>query len=52
MGTQEWKDAVVDLNNEILKLVELYPELAELVSFKEGHLTIDYNSEQGQEIQK
>lgn len=52
MGTQEWKDAVVDLNNEILKLVELYPELAELVSFKEGHLTIDYDSEQGQEIQK
>ena len=50
VGTQEWRDAVVNLNDEILKLIEVYPELAELVKFEGGHLTIDYDSERGQEI--
>ena len=52
VGTQEWRDAVVNLNDEILKLIETYPELAELVNFKDGHLTIDYDSDRGQEITK
>lgn len=52
VGTQEWRDAVVELNDEILRLVELYPELGELVGFKDGHLTIDYESERGQEISR
>ena len=52
VGTQEWRDAVVNLNDEILKLIETYPELAELVKFKDGHLTIDYDSDRGQEITK
>lgn len=52
VGTQEWRDAVVNLNDEILKLIETYPELAELVKFEGGHLTIDYDSDRGQEITK
>ena len=41
VGTQEWKDAVQELNNQILDLIELYPELAESVSFDgPGILTI------------
>jgi hypothetical protein len=47
VGTQEWRDAVVSLNDEILKLLEAYPELHELVDFKNGHLIIDYESERG-----
>ena len=44
-GTQEWKDAVSELNNEVLKLLEDYPELAQFMSREDGVLTIDYNKE-------
>ena len=52
IGTQEWRDAVVALNDEVLRLIEMYPDLGELVGFKNGHLTIDYESDKGQEIQR
>lgn len=52
VGTQEWRDAVVALNDEILRLIEMYPDLGELVGFKNGHLIIDYESDRGQEIQR
>ena len=51
-GTQEWRDAVVSLNEEVLSLIEKYPELEDLIDFKDGHLTINYESEKGQEILK
>lgn len=41
-GTQEWRDAVVALNGEILSLVEAYPELASFLSNEGGVLKIDY----------
>ena len=44
-GTQEWKDAVSELNNEVLKLLEDYPELAQFMSREDGVLTIDYDKE-------
>lgn len=44
-GTQEWKDAVAELNNEVLKLLEDYPELAQFMSREDGVLTIDYDKE-------
>ena len=44
-GTQEWKEAVSELNNEVLKLLEDYPELAQFMSREDGVLTIDYNKE-------
>ena len=31
-GTVEWKKQVIDLNNEVLKLLETYPELSEYLS--------------------
>lgn len=52
VGTQEWRDAVVALNDEILRLIETYPDLRELVDFKNGHLIIDYESDRGQEVQR
>lgn len=52
VGTQEWRDAVVALNDEVLRLIEMYPDLGELVGFQNGHLTIDYESDRGQEIQR
>ena len=41
-GTQEWRDAVVSLNSEILELVNTYPELAGFLSNEGGVLKIDY----------
>ena len=42
-GTQEWRDAVIALNTEILDLVNTYPELASLLDNDGGILKIDYN---------
>ena len=51
-GTQEWRDAVKEVNDEVLNLIENFPELAKnnLVSMKNGVLSIDLNSEDVQEI--
>ena len=46
VGTQEWKDAVAELNNEILDLMTTYPELSEFITSEGGVLTI---SETGKE---
>ena len=43
-GTQEWKQAVIELNNQILQLLDKYPELAQFISNKDGVLSI---SEEG-----
>ena len=42
-GTQEWRDAVVSLNTEILDLINTYPELASFLSNEGGVLKIDYD---------
>lgn len=39
-GTQEWKDAVKDVNNEVLELIRKYPQLAKYVDNKDGILSI------------
>jgi hypothetical protein len=44
-GTEEWKDAVKDVNKEVLDLIKKYPELAAFVENKQGILTIDYDDE-------
>lgn len=41
-GTNEWREAVIALNSEILKLVETYPELAGFIENEGGVLKIDY----------
>lgn len=43
-GTQDWKNAVASLNQEILNLVANYPELAPFIINKGGVLEIDYNT--------
>lgn len=40
-GTDQWKQAVSDLNDQILQLVEQYPELQKYVKLENGILTID-----------
>lgn len=47
-GTQEWKQAVQDVNNQILELIEKYPELAAFVESKGGILTINENKKNAQ----
>lgn len=39
-GTQEWKDAVKDVNSEVLELIRKYPQLAKYVDNKNGILNI------------
>lgn len=45
-GTQEWKDAIADANNQVLDLIDKYPELAQYVSSVDGQLVL---SQEGQE---
>lgn len=45
-GTQEWREAVVALNGEVLKLVDTYPELAGFIENEGGVLKIDYEKTQ------
>lgn len=41
-GTNEWKQALVDVNNQVLQLLKTYPELAEHISRGEdGQLVLD-----------
>jgi len=39
-GTDEWRDAVRALNEEVLALLKKYPELAKYVTNTNGKLTI------------
>lgn len=39
VGTTEWKNAVQELNGEVLDLVEKYPELAKYVDSSKGYLS-------------
>jgi ABC-type glycerol-3-phosphate transport system substrate-binding protein len=43
-GTKEWQKAVEAVNDEVLELIEEYPELAKFVKNKDGILTIDMDS--------
>lgn len=46
-GTQEWKEALVEVNQQVMDLLESYPELAQYVTRGEnGELTI---SQEGQD---
>ena len=39
-GTQEWRNAVQDVNNQILELIDKYPELAEYVTTANGAMSV------------
>lgn len=53
-GTNEWKDAVQEVNNQILDLIEKFPQLAEFVESKGGILIINESKKnsQGQTFQE
>ena len=42
-GTQEWRDAVREVNNEMLKVAQLDPDLAPFITNNNGILEFDYN---------
>ena len=44
-GTQEWRDAVQEVNNEVLSLIDNYPELSSFLQSKEGILSFDTKKE-------
>ena len=39
-GTQAWKEAVLELNEQVIELLDKYPQLAQYVSNKDGVLSI------------
>lgn len=45
VGTQEWDTAVQNLNNSILELLQLYPEIASAIEYVDGHLSLNTQSE-------
>lgn len=51
-GTQAWKDAVYELNQQVLTLLEKYPELEEFVAFdsSKGYLVLDLDSTDVQSV--
>lgn len=52
-GTQEWRDAVQDVNGQILDLINKYPELAKYVETTNGIMRISaYGQEQVLAIQR
>ena len=46
-GTQEWQDALRNVNNEVLSLMKEYPQLASMVN-ENGESAITRNAETGQ----
>ena len=50
IGTKEWKEAVSELNNEVLDLINKYPELAKFVKSEKGILTLSEEIIDGQTV--
>ena len=50
-NTKEWYSAILDTNNEVLKLINQYPELSKYMEIGSGGLlTIDFNREEVQNV--
>ena len=49
-GTREWRDAVKEINGEVMDLIDKYPELAGLVTSEDGVLKIDLDSDEAQAV--
>lgn len=50
IGTQAWRDAVQETNQQVLDLVNTYKELAKYVKIENGVLTLDVDSSEVQNI--
>ena len=48
-GTEEWRKAVSEVNQEVLQLLDTYPELARFISWQQGVLTLDSGSKEYQQ---
>lgn len=52
VGTQAWRDAVQETNQQVLDLVNTYKELAKYVKVENGVLTLDIDSAEVQNVIK
>ena len=43
VGTKAWRDAVMEVNKQVLALINLYPKLVGAVTSENGILTVDYD---------
>ena len=44
-GTDAWREAVEKVNDQVLELIDQYPELAKYVEHENGVLSIDLDDE-------
>lgn len=51
-GTKEWEKAVKEVNEEVLGLIDKYPELAAFVDGSEGYLKLEIESDEVQGVLK
>ena len=51
IGTLEWKNAVSELNNEILDLIAIYPELGKFVTSENGKLKLSEDVIDGDSVE-
>ena len=49
-GTDSWREAVEKLNDQVIDLIQKYPQLAQFVKNKDGVLTIDTESAEVQAV--
>jgi uncharacterized UPF0160 family protein len=49
-GTKAWKDAVREVNKQVMELIDQYPELARFVENTDGVLKIDFEKKAVQEV--
>ena len=49
-GTKAWRDAVREVNKQVMELIEQYPELASFIENTDGVLRIDFEKRAVQEI--
>jgi tetratricopeptide (TPR) repeat protein len=49
-GTEEWREAVANVNNEVLSLIEKYPDLIAVMDNVDVVLTLDLESDTAKEI--
>jgi uncharacterized coiled-coil DUF342 family protein len=49
-GTDAWREALIATNQEVLDLIDLYPELAKYVENQDGLMKIDFDRTEVKQI--
>ena len=51
-GTEAWREALIATNQEVLDLIDLYPELANHVDYQNGLMKIDFDKKEVKQIMR